>query len=150
MEVILEKTVAKLGLVGEIVKVKDGFARNFLLPKKLASIASEHNKRVVEKKFKAIREQELAEKVVAQKVAESIEGLVLVLQEKASSEGKLFGSVTAQSISDALKEKGFDIGKSMVSLNDHLKQVGTYTVSLKLHPLVYSSIKVEIQPEAQA
>lgn len=149
MEVILEKTIPKLGLIGEIVKVADGYARNFLLPRKLAVKASRHNIETVEKRIKMIRIRELQEKDEAQKLAERLEGSSVNIEVKASEDGKLFGSVSEREIADALHEKGFEIDKKCIALDDHIKFLGVYNVQLKLHALVQSEIKVWVIRESE-
>lgn len=150
MEVILEKTIPKLGLVGSIVKVTDGYARNFLLPKKLAVKATKHNVELVEKKIKLIREAELKAQEDAKELAARLEGLSLNIEVKASEDGKLFGSVTEKEIADALKEKGFDLDKKIIKMDEHLKFLGVFPVILKLHALVQTEIKVWIIRESDS
>ena len=142
MEVILEKTVPKLGLVGSVVKVTDGYARNYLLPQGLAVVATKHNVSLVEKRIKTIREQELKEQAEAKTLAEKLEGVSVNIEVKASEDGKLFGSVTSREIADALVSKGYELDKKCVSLDDPIKFLGVYTVNLKLHALVHTDIKV--------
>ena len=148
MEVILEKTVPKLGLIGTVVKVSDGYARNYLLPQGLAVVATKHNVAAVEKRIKTIREQELKEQEEAKVLASKLEGISVNIEVKASEDGKLFGSVSSKEIADALKDKGFDLDKKCIALDDHLKFLGVYTVTLKLHALVTTDIKVWVIREA--
>lgn len=150
MEVILEKTVPKLGLVGAIVNVSDGYARNFLFPQKLAVQASKHNIAAVEKRIKTIREKELKEQEEAKLLAAKLEGLSINIEVKASEDGKLFGSVTAREIAEAMKTKGYDLDKKVVGLDEPVKFLGVYTVPLKLHALVQTDIKVWVIRESDA
>jgi len=150
VEIILEKTIAKLGLVGEVVKVSDGYARNFLLPKKLAVRATKHNVTLVEKRIKAIRIQELKERELAETLKKQIEGLSVNIEVKASDDGKLFGSVTEKEISQALQEKGFDIDKKNILLDEHIKFLGVVNVKLRLHALVETEIKVWVIRESDS
>ncbi|OVE73610.1 50S ribosomal protein L9 [bacterium B13(2017)] len=150
MEVILEKTIPKLGLIGAIVKVADGYARNFLLPKKLAIMATKHNVAMVEKRIKAIRAKELQEQQAFQSLAEKLEGVSVNIEVKASEDGKLFGSVSNKEIAESLKEKGFDIDKKSIDLEEHIKYLGVYTIALKLHHLVQTEIKVWVIRESDS
>ena len=150
MEIILEKTVPKLGLVGEVVKVSDGFARNYLLPKKFAVKATKHNLVMVANRVKVLREKELQEEAIAKELAKQLEGMSFNIQVKASEEGKLFGSVTELDIVSALKEKGYDLEKKNISLKDHIKYLGVYSIPLKLHALVQADIKVWVIREANS
>ena len=149
MEVILEKTVEKLGLVGTVVKVKEGFARNYLLPEGLAVKATKHNLQVVEKKIKVIREKELEEKENASEVAKKLEGASINIEVRASDDGKLFGSVTEKEIAESLKEKGFDIDKSKVKMDEHFKYLGVYNVIIKLHAMVQVEVKIWVIRETE-
>ncbi|MBN2144370.1 MAG: 50S ribosomal protein L9 [Candidatus Aureabacteria bacterium] len=148
MKLILEKTVPKLGLVGEVVDVAEGYARNYLLPKRFGVKATKHNLDVVANRVKTIREKELQELENAKKLSKTLEGLSVNLKVKAGDDGKLFGSVTEAEIAEALKEKGYDFDKKLVDLDKHIKFLGIYTVPLKLHPLVSVNIKVWVIRES--
>ena len=151
MQIILEKTVPKLGLIGEVVNVKDGFARNFLFPRKLAVRASEHNLSMVVKRVKAVRESELKQQDEAKALAKILEGVSVTIAVKANEEGKLFGSVSPSEVVDAIKkEKGLELDKGLVEFREHIKQLGVYTVALKLHALVHHDVKVWVVREAAA
>jgi len=149
VEVILEKTVEKLGLVGTVVNVKDGYARNFLFPQGFAVKATKHNLEVVEKKIKVIREHELKEKDNAMELAKRLEGASINLEVKASEDGKLFGSVTEKEIADSLKEKGFEIDKNKIRMGEHFKYLGVYNVTIKLHALVGVEVKIWVIRESE-
>lgn len=151
MEIILEKTVPKLGIVGEVVKVADGYARNFLLPKGLAVAANKHNLEVVKNRVKKVREEELKSQDTALSVAKQLKDIKIDVEVKASEEGKLFGSVGEAEIVQGLKEKGFEIDKKCVDLKEHFKHLGVYDVHLKLHPMVQLDIKVWVirEPETK-
>ena len=148
MKLILEKTVPKLGLVGEVVDVAEGYARNFLLPKKLGVKATKHNLEVVSNRVKTIREKELQEFETAKTLGKTLEGLSVNLKVKAGEDGKLFGSVSEAEIAEALKEKGFDFDKKIVDLDKHIKFLGIYTIPLKLHPLLSVNIKAWVVRES--
>jgi large subunit ribosomal protein L9 len=148
MEIILMDKVANLGNLGDVVKVKDGFARNYLIPQGMAKRATVANKAAFEEK-KAELERLAAEKLVAaQARAEKLEGFVLNLAQKAGVDGRLFGSVGNIDIAEALQAQGFDVSKSEVRLPEGpFKTIGEYEVTLGLHTDVTAVIKVTVQPE---
>jgi large subunit ribosomal protein L9 len=144
MEVILKQDVDKLGKVGSILKVKDGFARNFLIPNKLAvPLTPENLKKLQEEKKRKIMELEKA-KNECLKEAQRLEGLSITLPALVHEEEKLYGSITAQDIALALKEEGFVIDKNSILLEEPIKSLGIYEVSIRLHPEVLTKIKVWI------
>lgn len=147
MEVLLIDNVASLGARGDVVTVKDGYARNYLLPRKLALPVTAGNKRQIElEKVRAekIRAKELAE---AQSLKERLEQVALSVVRKAGENGQLFGSVTNAEVAELLKAKGFAVEKQAVSL-PHVKQVGDYSVDVRLYSGVHA--KVALQVAAQA
>jgi large subunit ribosomal protein L9 len=151
MQVILEKTVPKLGLLGEVVSVKNGYARNFLFPKKMAVLSSKHNLASVAKRVKTVRATELKQQDEAKALAKVLEGVSVTIAVKANEEGKLFGSISALEVVHAIKkDKGLDLDKSVVEFREHIKQLGVYTVALKLHALVHHDVKVWVVREAAA
>jgi large subunit ribosomal protein L9 len=151
MQVILEKTVPKLGLLGEVVSVKNGYARNFLFPKKMALLSSEHNRASVAKRVKTVRASELKQQDEAKALAKILEGVSVTIAVKANEEGKLFGSISAVEVVAAIKkDKGLELDKSVVEFREHIKQLGVYTVALKLHALVHQDVKVWVVREAAA
>ncbi len=147
MQVILRKEVEKLGAEGELVKVKDGYARNFLIPRGLAVRATEGRVRAIEteKKQKAFKIER--ERKAARDVAESLERLTLVVTAKAGDEGRLFGTVTTQMISDALKAKGYDIDRRSIEIESPIKQVGLHTVKVKLYTDVVANLNMQVDAE---
>lgn len=149
MEIILMDKVANLGNLGDIVKVKDGFARNYLIPQGMAKRATAANKAAFEEK-KAELEKIAAEKLAAAQVrAEKLEGFVLTIAQKAGVDGRLFGSVGNADIAEALNGQGMEVSKSEVRLPEGpFKAVGEYEVSLGLHTDVTANIKVAIVAEA--
>jgi len=147
MQVILRKDVPKLGKAGDVVKVRDGFARNYLLPKGLAILANQKNLQALEKERKIILAKAERERKKAQSLAEKLQGLTLTLYRRAVEEGRLYGSVSAVDIAKALNEKGFEIEKSQVLLEEPIKTVGTYEVNLRLSGDLVLPIKVEVIEE---
>jgi large subunit ribosomal protein L9 len=149
MEIILMDKVANLGNLGDVVKVKDGFARNYLIPQGMAKRATAANRAAFEEK-KAELERAAADKLAAaQARAEKLEGYALTIAQKAGVDGRLFGSVGNTDIADALNAQGLEISKSEVRLPEGpFKAVGEYEVSLGLHTDVTANIKITIVAEA--
>ncbi len=144
MEVILVKDVDKVGRAGAVVKVKDGFARNLLLPKKLAIEVTPGNlKRLEQEKQKILQESE-KKKQEAILLKERLDNLSLTISATAQDEKSLYGSVTAQDISNALKDEGIEIEKSLIILDEPIKSLGIYEISVKLHPEVPAKVKTWI------
>ncbi|MBP1583189.1 MAG: 50S ribosomal protein L9 [Victivallales bacterium] len=144
IELILLKDVAELGKVGDIVRVAPGYARNYLLPKKFAEKVNPGTLRRVEA-IKLRLQKEHEERVaVAQAMAEKVAGIVLSIPVEAGENGKLFGSVNAQMIAEALKEQGVEVEKNIVQLDEPLRELGEFDVELKLHAEVKGTVKVNI------
>ncbi|HTY45114.1 MAG TPA: 50S ribosomal protein L9 [Patescibacteria group bacterium] len=144
MEVILNQDVDRLGKAGQVIKVKDGFARNFLIPNGLAVIMTSSNlKRLEEDRQKKARQENKAKKE-AEGIREKLAGLSLTMPVLVQEEEKIYGSITAQDIVAALKEEGFGIDKSTVMLEEPIKGLGIYEVGIKLHPEITTHIKVWI------
>ncbi|HVS31982.1 MAG TPA: 50S ribosomal protein L9 [Thermoanaerobaculia bacterium] len=146
MKVILTEEIRGLGTRGDVVSVKDGYARNYLLPKKLAREATAGNLKSIEqerKKWALLAQQE---KVVAQKAAESVQGVKITIQKRVGDNGQLFGSVTANEIADALEAKGIEVDKRRIELAHPIKSLGTHDVDVRLHREVSVPIKVEVVP----
>jgi large subunit ribosomal protein L9 len=147
MEVILKEDVNKLGHRGDVVKIADGYGRNYLLPAKLAIEATPANKAVIEQmKGSAIRKL-AKEKVIAEDLAKKLEAVELVFERKVGENDHLFGSVTSGDIAHQLEEKGYTIDRRKISLEEPLKSLGEFHVPIKLHREVTSHIKVTIQGE---
>lgn len=147
MKVILRKDHEKLGATGEIVEVRDGYARNFLIPKNLAYQASAGNMRALEEEKKQASMRSGKELKTHQHLAAELEKVSITLQMKVGEDEKLFGSVTAQMIADALKEKGMELDKRIIDLEEPIKALGIYTVNVKLHPTVIGKVKVWVVRE---
>ncbi|HET6578493.1 MAG TPA: 50S ribosomal protein L9 [Gemmatimonadales bacterium] len=147
IEVILREDVASLGKTGELVRVKPGYARNYLLPHGLAFEATEGNKKRIaaETRAKTVRNQ--AERVEAERFAATLGGLTLELTGKAGEEGKLFGSITAQDIADALAARGQQVDRRRIELEHPIKTLGHHTVAVRLHPDVHAEVHVSVTAE---
>lgn len=147
MEVILRQDVEKLGTRGQVVKVADGYARNYLLPKRLAVPATPANKKIVEQERQAHLRREAREKADAEELAKLLAGVVVTIARKAGEQDQLFGSVTPQDISDALAQKNFSIDRRKIHLEDPIKQLGEYQVPIRLHREVTVTIGVNVVRE---
>ena len=147
MEIILRTHVEHLGRRGEIVKVAKGYARNYLLPRKLALLATEGNKRHVERERRIVEGREAEEKAQAETLAATLGAVEIILTRRVGETEQLYGSVTAADIADELKTKGFEIDKRKLILPEPLKTIGEHTVPLKLHREVSVPLRVQIARE---
>ena len=150
MEVILREHVDNLGKRGEIVKVADGYARNYLLPRKLALLATEGNKKQIEREREKFEAKETEERKVAEAMAGRVGSVEIEIARKVGENDVLFGSVTAADIATALAAKGFDIDRRKLQLNDPQKKLGEVEVPLKLHRDVTTNVKVKVVAEGAA
>jgi len=144
MEVILNKDVEKVGKSGAVVRVKDGFARNFLFPQNLAVPLTEANLRKLELNKQKLDAQQEKLKKEALELQGRLAGLSLTIPALVHEEEQLYGSVTPHEISEALKEEGFDIEKEVIILDEPIKKIGIYEISVKLHPEITTKIKLWI------
>jgi large subunit ribosomal protein L9 len=148
MEVILKEDVDNLGHRGDVVKVAEGYGRNFLLPRKLAMQANEANKAVIEQMKSSAARRSASEKAVAEALVAKLEPVVLSFTRKSGEEGRLFGSVTSADIATELASNGFEIDRRKIQLPEPLKSVGDFNVAIKLHREVTAQIKVKVVAEA--
>jgi large subunit ribosomal protein L9 len=147
MKVILKDDVKNVGNMGDIVKVSDGYARNYLVPRGLAVEASTKNIKSVEHEKRIIQEKAKKIKTSAQELSDRISKVTLVMKANAGEEGKLFGSVTTMDIAEALKNEGFDIDKKKISLDEPIKRLGEHTVNVKIHPKITTNVTVQVVQE---
>ncbi|MBM3820602.1 MAG: 50S ribosomal protein L9 [Acidimicrobiia bacterium] len=147
MEVILREHVDHLGKRGEIVKVADGYARNYLLPRKLALPATEGNKKHVERERKKVEAREAGEKAQAEAIAARLSTIEISIARRVGETDQLYGSVTSADVADFLKAKGFDIDRRKLILPEPIKAIGDHTVPLKLHREVTVPLKVSVVKE---
>jgi large subunit ribosomal protein L9 len=147
MKVILKEDVKSLGDIGDIVDVKQGYAKNYLIPQKLAAVADtknvkafEHEKRVITRKAEKLKAE-------AQGLAEKLSSLSIKLKAKAGEEEKLFGSVTAMDIAEALKAEGFEVDKKKVVLGEPIKRLGSHTAAVKVARDVTATVNIEVEAE---
>jgi large subunit ribosomal protein L9 len=144
MEVILLERVEKLGAIGDVVKVKDGFARNYLLPRKKALRANDANRKLFETNRARIEEENANRRSDAEKAAKSVDGKTVQLIRQASNTGQLYGSVSARDIVEALEAAGAKVTKSQVVLDRPIKSIGMHDVKVALHPEVAVTVKVNV------
>jgi large subunit ribosomal protein L9 len=148
MEVILKEDVANLGSRGDVVKVAEGYGRNFLLPRRLAIKATDGNKKVIEQMRAAAVRRSAKEKAQAEELSKQFDGLSVTFARRSGEQDQLFGSVTSSDIGDALDKKGFNIDRRKIQLHEPLKSLGEFTVPVKLHKDVTAHLKVVIEIEA--
>ena len=147
MRIILQENVEKLGNRGQVVEVADGYARNYLLPRKLALPASEGNLKRLEKIRGSLAKREATERESAQKLAEMLAAATVTVARKAGENDQLFGSVTSADIAEALAAQGYTVDKRKIELEDPIKLIGEYTVPVKLHHDVSATVKVVVTRE---
>ncbi|CBI76225.1 50S ribosomal protein L9 [Bartonella clarridgeiae 73] len=144
MDIILLERITHLGQIGDIVSVKNGYARNFLLPKGKALRANEANKKHFETQRAQLEARNLERKNEAQKVAKKLDGQSFIIIRSAGETGQLYGSVSTRNIADTITENGFSIERNQVELNHPIKTIGLHTIPLNLHPEVQVSVKINI------
>jgi large subunit ribosomal protein L9 len=147
IEVILREDVKTLGRAGEMVRVKPGYARNYLLPQGLAYEATEGNKKRIAAETKARASRNQAERSEAERLATTLSAVQLNLSGKAGEEGKLFGSITSQDVADALARAGHTVDKRRIELEHPIKTVGEHAVTVRLHPEVHAELRVSVLAE---
>ncbi len=147
MEIILRQDYENLGKAGEIVKVKDGYARNYLIPKGVAYIATEANKKRHEADLKLLSQRQARDVKAATDLAEKLNNISCTITVQVGEEDKLFGSVTSQNIAESLAAQGFTIDKRKILLEEPIKSLGIYSVPVKLHNEVEGTVKVWVVKE---
>lgn len=147
MKVILRQNYEKLGNIGEVVDVKDGFARNYLIPRNIAYRATDGNLKALEEEKKQLARKEEKAAKEAEKIAAQLASASLTITMKVGEDDKLFGAVTSQMIADALTEKGFTIDKRIIELEEPIKTLGIFEVPVKLHSKVTAKVKVWVVRE---
>jgi large subunit ribosomal protein L9 len=147
MKVILKEAVESLGGVGDEVVVAKGYARNYLLPKNKAVLATATNRALVEQERKKLELKAMKDKQKAEEMAKNVEGLVCTIVAKVSEEDRLYGSVSVRDIEAKLQEQGVEVDKKMILLVEPIKSLGSYVVPIQLYPEVKPEITVEVVPE---
>lgn len=147
MKVILRQNFENVGQIGDVVDVKDGYARNFLIPRKIAYAALKGNIKALEEEKKNLSKKRQQELIAAENLAAELEKVSVTIQVQVGEEDKIFGSVTNQMIADALKEKGYEIDRRKIEIEEPIKSLGIYGVIIKLHPSVNANVKVWVVRE---
>jgi len=147
MKVILKETIDSLGIIGSEVNVAAGYARNYLLPQKKAVAATPENRRMLEQEKAKLEIQIAKERKIAEEMAQRLEGVVCSLQAKVSEEDRLYGSITARDIVEALATQNIQVEKRMVLLGEPIKTLGTFKVPIRIYTQVEPEITVEVTPE---
>jgi len=150
MEIILRETIDNLGRAGEVVKVADGYARNYLLPKKLAYVATPGNVKVIEAERQSLLRKEAKQKEDAEKLQQMLEAVEVTIRRKVGEQDALYGSVTNSDVAEALEKKGFEIEKRKIHMEDHIKTVGEFSIPIRLFKDVTAHIKLKVEPETEA
>ena len=147
VQVILRDDVANLGKIGDVVRVKPGYARNFLIPRGLAVDANPKNLRVLEHQKRLIAAKAEREHKTAEAVARRVQGVKLTVRARAGEEGRLFGSVTNMDIERLLAEKGVQVDRRRIAIDEPIKQVGTYTITVQIGRAVRAAVELTVEPE---
>lgn len=147
MQVILLENVPSLGKAGDLVKVSDGYGRNYLIPQKKAVLATEKSLKVIEHQKRQVQQRMEKTKKDAEKMAQQIEKLSCTFTKAVGESGKVFGSVTSMDIENYLKENGMEVDRKKISLEEPIKNLGMFTVPIKLHPEVAAHLKVWVVQE---
>ncbi|HEX3281662.1 MAG TPA: 50S ribosomal protein L9, partial [Pyrinomonadaceae bacterium] len=148
-KILLREDVDDLGARGEIVRVRAGYARNYLLPRKLAVEATTNNVKAIEREREALLKKEATERATAQGQGDQLGKLVLEFKRKAGEQGALYGSVTSMDIAEELKQRGYEIDRHRIHLREPLKRLGDFTVPLRLHREVTVDLNVKVAPEGE-
>jgi large subunit ribosomal protein L9 len=150
MEIILRETIDNLGRAGQVVKVADGYARNYLLPKKLAYVATPGNLKVIEAERNSLLRKEAKQKEDAEKLQKMLEAVEVTIRRKVGDQDALYGSVTNADVAEALEKKGFEVEKRKIHMDDHIKTVGEFSIPIRLFKDVTAHIKLKVEPETEA
>jgi large subunit ribosomal protein L9 len=149
MEVILRETIDNLGRAGQVVKVAAGYARNYLLPRKLAYPVTPGNMKVIEFERKSLLRKEAKQKDDAEKLKTMLDPVEIVIRRKVGEQNALYGSVTNSDVAEELEKKGFQIEKRKIHMDDHIKAVGEYSIPIRLFKDVTANVKLKVEPEIE-
>src|SRR5215510_8112888 len=149
MEVILRETIDTLGRAGQVIKVADGYARNYLLPRKLAYLATPGNLKVIEFERQSLLKKEAKQKDDAVKLMEILNKVELVTRRKVGEQNALYGSVTNADVAELLEAKGFQIERRKIHMDDHIKTLGEYSIPIRLFKDVTAHVKLKVEPETE-
>ena len=150
MEIILRETIDSLGRAGEVVKVADGYARNYLLPRKLAYLVTPGNLKVIEFERQSLLKKEAKQKGDAEKLQQMLEGVEISIRRKVGEQDALYGSVTNSDVAEELEKKGFQIEKRKIHMEDHIKALGEYSIPIRLFRDVTAHVKLKVEAETEA
>ena len=148
-KILLREDVDDLGARGEIVRVRAGYARNYLLPRKLAVEATSSNVKQIEQERAALLKREAKERTTAEAQAEQMGSVILNFERKAGEQGALYGSVTSMDIAEALKERGYEVDRHRIHLREPIKRLGEFAVPVRLHRDVTVDLQVKVAPEGE-
>lgn len=149
MKIILLEDIENVGKKGDIVRVKDGFARNYLIPKGVAIKVTKSNLKMIEEKKKKLEKEREKEIKTVEELKNRIESLEINIKKKAGEEDTLFGSVTSSDIEEALKNEGIEIDKKNILLHEHIKKLGEYEVEIRIHPSIKANLKIKVEKEEE-
>ena len=149
MEVILRETIDNLGRAGQVVKVAAGYARNYLLPRKLAYLATPGNLKVIEFERQSLLRKEAKQKDDADKLKSMLDPVEIVIRRKVGEQNALYGSVTNSDVAEELEKKGFQIEKRKIHMDDHIKAVGEYSIPIRLFKDVTANVKLKVEAETE-
>jgi len=150
MEIILRETIDNLGRAGQVVKVANGYARNYLLPRKLAYLATPGNVKVIEAERQSLLRKEARQKDDAEKLRQMLDAVEIMIRRKVGEHNMLYGSVTNSDVADELQKKGFEIEKRKIHMDDHIKTVGEFSIPIRLFKDVTAHIKLKVEAEPEA
>ena len=145
MEIILRKAIDKLGHAGDLVKVRPGYARNYLLPRKLAYVATPGNLKVMEQERASVVRRETQQKGEAEKLREMLDGVEITVARRVGEQEVLYGSVTTSDLAEELDKKGFKVDKRKIGLDEHIKKLGEFVVPIRLFPEVIAEVKLHVE-----
>src|SRR5947199_795138 len=149
MEVILRETIDNLGRAGQVVKVADGYARNYLLPRKLAYLSTPGNRKVIEYERQSILRKEAQKKDDSEKLKEMLDAVAIVIRRKVGEQNALYGSVTNADVAEELEKKGFQIEKRKIHMDDHIKAIGEFSIPIRLFKDVIAHVKLKVEAETE-
>jgi len=150
MEVILRETIDRLGRAGQVVKVAAGYARNYLLPKKLAYLATPGNLKVIEAERQILLRKDATQQVNAEQLKQLLDKVELVIRRKIGEQNVLYGSVTNSDVAEELEKKGFQIEKRKIHMDDHIKQLGEFEIPIRLFKDVTAHVKLKVEAQTEA
>lgn len=150
MEIILRETIDNLGRAGEVVKVADGYARNYLLPRKLAYPATPGNVKVIEFERRSLLRREAKQKEDAEKLQQMLESVEITIRRKVGEQDTLYGSVTNSDVAEELEKKGFQVEKRKIHMDDHIKTVGEFSIPVRLFKDVTAHVRLKVEPEPES